>query len=157
MEPMEVLKKLKNIEADKEFSRNSRILILNTPTRVKLTAWNIILKNLELGTSLALAGLLIFMIIGGFSAWKFFAPLRVANLDPAAMRAEAEAIDMQIQLANLNYNSVTAVNQSESTPQQKSNNGGKTGVSAAENINQTTPVASSTSLTVDSALQLLSE
>ncbi|MBU6500372.1 MAG: hypothetical protein KGJ89_00895 [Patescibacteria group bacterium] len=155
MDLLETLKKFKHIEPNQEFSKSSRILILNTPAKIRFTVWSVILKNMELGASLALAGLLIFMIVGGFSAWKFLAPLQVANLDPSTLRAEAHAIDIQIQLANLNYNGGSATTLNESTPQSSAY--GKS-ASIKSNQGQTAPGNSTTTnISVDDALHLLSE
>lgn len=109
MDLFKALKQLQKIESDEAFKKTSLNLILGArQTSVKPGVWGVILKNLELGASLALAGLLIFMIVGGFSAWKIFAPLQVANLDQATLRAEAQAIDIQIKLASLNYETTAA-------------------------------------------------
>jgi len=61
MDLFDTLKKLKRIEPDKEFSANSRVFILNTAPKIRMSAWGLILKNIELGAALALAGFLIFL------------------------------------------------------------------------------------------------
>ena len=44
------------------------------------------------------------MILGGFSALKFLSPLQqLTTIDPIGLRAEADAIDIQIQLTGLDY------------------------------------------------------
>jgi hypothetical protein len=49
------------------------------------------------------AGVFVILLVGGFSTWKFLSPLHVESLDPAGLRAEAHAIDIQIQLADIAY------------------------------------------------------
>jgi hypothetical protein len=157
MDLFETLKKLKGIEPDRGFSLNSRNLILNTAPKIKIGVWNIILKNIELGAALALAGLLIFLTIGGFSAWRFLAPLQLTNLDPSSIRAEAEAIDIQIKLADLNYAEPTSTATSESTKmsaaagQGNKNSSRSAGAPASQNSN------SSSAISIDEALEKLSE
>ena len=43
------------------------------------------------------------LVLGGASFSQLLSPVKLASLDPAGIRAEAEAIDIQIQLSNLNY------------------------------------------------------
>ncbi len=114
----ELLKQFKYIEADREYTRKSRSLILSAKHTARVSLADIFLKNVQLAASVALAGLLIFMIVGGFSAWRMFSPLQIANLDPVGLKAEAQAIDIQIQLANLNYGeaALAPAKSGESTP-----------------------------------------
>jgi len=62
---------------------------------------------------MALAGLLLLLLFGGFSALRFLSPLP-QSLDPTTLKAEAQAIDIQIQLAALSYTQSSSTN--ESTP-----------------------------------------
>ncbi|MDP2598365.1 MAG: hypothetical protein Q8P49_00875, partial [Candidatus Liptonbacteria bacterium] len=83
------------------------------------------------------------------------APLQISNLDPAMLKAEAQAIDIQIQLINLSYDAVNAnapsSGENESTPSVASP---KKPVS----IIVEGPIDStSTSLSIDEALQQLSK
>lgn len=151
------LQSLKAIEPRKDFTIKSRSLILGEDRPMVATIWGIILKNVEMGASLALVGLLIFMILGGFSAWNFFAPLRISNLDPASLKAEAQAVDIQIQLTNLNYAEAAALPTkiSESTvpaqaPASKDQKRTKSGEESVPFENSTAPVS------IDEVLQELS-
>lgn len=158
MDVIKILKNLKNIEPGKEFTETSRSLILNVTPKPKSGFLNILVKNLELGVSLALAGLLIFLIVGGFSAWRIFSPMQISNIDPVALRAEAQAIDIQIQLANLNYKTITPPKSDESTP--PSAPAAATNPAAPGNQTKSNPGANASTsipLTVDEALQKLSE
>lgn len=107
------LKKLRSIQADKRFTERSRFLIVgeHKPRNV----WSVILKNVELGATFALAGVLIITIFGGFSTWKFLSPLKLSNLDTTGLTAEAQAVDIQIQLSNLSYDEIAGVARSAST------------------------------------------
>jgi hypothetical protein len=158
MDVVEILKKLKDIKPRKEFTETSRVLILNTAPKPKLNFWNILIKNIELGASLALAGLLIFLVIGGFSAWKMFSPIQISNIDPSALKAEAQAIDMQIQLANLSYQNVSASRSGESTPPSAPAAANNTSNKNQAKPNPEASASTSTQLiTIDEALQKLSE
>ncbi len=153
---LEQLKKLQAIQADKRFTERSRAMLIGT--RRPLRVWDIILKNIELGASVALAGILIIIIFGGFSAWKFLSPLKLSNLDTTGLKAEAQAIDMQIDLTNLNYNEIISTTQPLST-RPKSIAAPKTQTST---VQIKTPEASTTtttddSLTIEEALKKLSE
>ncbi|SRR5258708_39879769 len=117
MNLLENLKNLKHIEPSRDFKEKSRALILNTLPAQKIGIFDIILKKVEIAASVGLAGVLIFLIFGGFSAWKFMGPLNVSGLDPTGLKAEADAVDMQIELTNLNYNAPNAAAPvAESTP-----------------------------------------
>jgi hypothetical protein len=159
MDLIDTIKKLKNIEADKEFTRTSRSLILNTRREIKLNFWGLLLRSIELGVSLALAGLLIFMTLGGFSAWRFLSPLQITvNLDPVSLRAEAQAIDIQIQLANLNYNEgALGLKSGESTPASIGQSKQGEEAAAANTSPKTENSSTTNALSVDEALQKLSE
>ena len=59
------------------------------------------MNALQSGSAIALTGALLFLLIGGFSIARFLETS--GGLDPYSLRAEAEAIDIQIQLAQLAY------------------------------------------------------
>lgn len=119
MNLIELLKQFKHIEPDRDFSRKSRTIILGSRPSFRASAWMLFAQNLEFGTSVALASLLIIMVVGGFSVWGTFSPFPISNLDPTGLKAEAEAIDMQIQLTRLDYagDNLLVTTSSESTPQ----------------------------------------
>lgn len=96
------LKKFKNIQADPEYAKRSRDFILHTPAPTTYrTFWHFVLHNLEIGAAVGLTGIVLFLILGGSSLSTFLSPFRLSSLDPAGLRAEADAIDIQIQLTNL--------------------------------------------------------
>ncbi|MEY4731668.1 MAG: hypothetical protein RL681_614 [Candidatus Parcubacteria bacterium] len=112
---MDLLKQLKRIAPDPSFSARSRIeLLAQMPVRiVRPSLWQFLGESVASAGALALVGILLLVAVGGFSAWNFLTPLRIASLDPAGLTAEAEAIDIQIQLAGVGY---TDSPMAESTP-----------------------------------------
>ena len=106
MNLFEILQELKKIEPDPAFSENSRRMVLMSAPAERLSPRRILARSLAAAGSLAMAGALIFIIAGGLSATNL-AP-QFSSIDPMALRAEAEAIDMQINLLNVNYAEVTA-------------------------------------------------
>lgn len=160
MDLIKNLKQLKNIEADRAFTERSRNLILGPERGAAVGFWNIVLKNVEVGASLALAGLLIFMILGGFSALKFLSPLRqLTAIDPISLRAEADAINIQIQLTGLDYEEggpETKLN--KSTPAFAPDSDTETKTSEEQEVVSEEPADDSPlKLSIDEALQILSE
>ncbi len=109
MNLLTTLKKLQRTQPDPEYRVRSRSIILQTTlplSRLQIVGrW--IWGNVESAATLALAGLCLFLVFAGFSLWKSFSPLGIAQLDLASLRAEAQAIDIQIKLAGLQYEGST--------------------------------------------------
>ncbi len=106
MDILKLLKKLKQIEADSGYTRRSRLLILQSKPNVSplpITFSRILVNSLQMGTTVVLTGLLIVLILGGFSAGRFLTPFRLSSLDPESLRAEANAIDIQVKLIGPAY------------------------------------------------------
>jgi hypothetical protein len=106
MELIELLQKLKTIKPAPHYSRLSRERILNLSGEKKglfSAAWQLILRSLQFGSALALATILIMLVVGGFAVWKSVSHVELGSLNPSSLRAEAEAIDVQIQLTNIVY------------------------------------------------------
>lgn len=99
-----LLKQLKKIEPHPHYVQKSRRMIIGERKKLLpvFSLKNIIFQTLQSGSVIALAGILIFLIATGFAS-KFFSPFQLAGLDPATLQAEAEAIDIQIQLAKIAY------------------------------------------------------
>ena len=165
MDIFKSLKQLKSIQPDQDFSRRSLHLILNAvPAQAqRQTLKDMLWKSLEFAGAVALAGLLIFLITGGSSS--ITSPFQVANFDSATLKAEAHAIDMQIQLTNLDYDLVTSPlatsSSGESTPSvMVPSNGAPSiapSVSAPQATSSVSGSASTTPLSVDQALDQLSK
>lgn len=156
------LKNLQRLEADTRYREQSKAAILATPQRRGF--WGTVFTQLEVGASVAFAAALIIAILGGLSSWRVFAPFHAANLDTAGLKAEAQAIDAQIQFTNLTYSETTRPRYTQPSPQQSSSTS-----SPEMNISGETTAAPSSSspaiqeatssdeaVSVDEALELLS-
>ena len=61
-------------------------------------------QSFQYGSSIVATTAVVLLLLGGFSVLRIFSPLsKLSSLDAAALQAEAQAIDMQIQLTNLSY------------------------------------------------------
>jgi hypothetical protein len=103
MNLLDILKQFKNIEPASAFTATSKrdILAQNNPVAAwsaKKTFFHII----ETGAAVALTGFFILLLSGAFSNSQL-APVKYSVIDPQGLRAEAQAIDIQIELAKLNY------------------------------------------------------
>lgn len=110
------LKTMRNITPEAGYTRRSRSLLVAAPvTQKPLSTWRVLVTSFQFGSATALTAVLLLVIIGGFSAWKLISPFRLGSLDPASLRAEAEAIDIQIELTNLAYPEASREAAAEST------------------------------------------
>ena len=101
MNLFETLQKLKNIQPDQAFSERSRRDILMSTPQERFLPRVVFARFIGATGSLVLAGILIFIIAGGLSTTDL-AP-KFSSIDPVALRAEAQAIDTQIDLLNVDY------------------------------------------------------
>ncbi len=157
MDLLNTLKKFKNIQPERGYAEKSRSLVLSVKREARFNVWNIALRNIELGATFALAGVLILLIVGGFSSWEGAAPLYISNLDPAGLKAEATAIDIQIQLMNLDYagGAVSAKSAESTTPLSPAAN---EAAPAAPTANTALPnTTTSAPISIDEVLLKLSE
>ncbi len=106
MNLFETLQELKKIQPDPAFSENSRRMVLMSTPKESLSPRRVFARSLAVAGSLVMAGALIFIIVGGLSATNL-AP-QFSSIDPTALRAEAQAIDTQINLLNVDYTETTA-------------------------------------------------
>lgn len=98
--------KLNTIVPRAEYTKRSRGLLVGSSFRIEKDAfrpWHLFLHGIQFGSALALVGLLFLLISGSFSAWQSASPFRLSSLDPAGLRAEAEAVDIQLQLTGIAY------------------------------------------------------
>ncbi len=101
-----IFKQLKNIEPENDYARGSRARILGSSRWSSLPRrrpFQIILQALQSGSAIALAGVALLLVLGGLSLWRVLDLVGLSGLDPAGLKAEAQAVDLQIQLSNLNY------------------------------------------------------
>jgi len=161
MDVLNLLKQLKNIEPDRTRAEESKFIILNenpTPPKTGIfRVWQLTLRSMETGSAIALAGVVLILILGGFGKIQTFSPLNLSGLDHAGLRAEAEAIDAQIQLTNLIYQEPAEISVLNSTPSlaEKEAVSPKTESAVVE-----TPTEASSSLPeigIDEALDILAE
>jgi hypothetical protein len=110
MKLFDLLKQFKNIEPDAGYSQHSRTEILLTPqnARPALRGMFAFLHVVETGAAVVLAGFFILILTGSFAPTKSISPIQYSVVDPQGLHAEAQAIDMQIQLADIEYPQVTS-------------------------------------------------
>lgn len=116
MEIEKVLRQFKNIRPRDEFSKISRATILATPRIPQRTWAEILWPSLRFSSAALITGFIIFVVVGVFSLTGINSKVPVASLDPITLRAEAEAIDIQIQLTALGYDNPLQVIHDTSTP-----------------------------------------
>lgn len=172
MKLSDILKPFKNIQPDADFSRRSRAEVLLSPQNERRTVRGIFvfLHIIETGAAVALAGFFILVLTGSFSPTNSIAPIQYAVIDPAGLHAEAQAIDMQIQLADVVYPQVTST--VTATPAAsaaltkafaaalsatKLSSSTATATSSRETSTSSAPATSTSPLSVDQALQQLTQ
>lgn len=166
MKISEILKQFKTITPDAEYAEKSKRAVLAAPQSfaVRDRGIMIFLRFLETGAALALGGFFILLATGSFSGSKYLAPVQYSVIDPNGLHAEAQAIDIQIQLANLDY---AVASTSESTTATVTGNakamvraltvkGSGTAVSSATSTASASTTVPST-LSVDESLKALSQ
>jgi hypothetical protein len=173
MKLSDLLKQFKNIEPDAQFSQRSKREILLSPQAGHRTMRGVFafLHIIETGAAVALAGFFILILTGSFSPTRSIAPIQYSVIDPQGLQAEAQAIDMQIQLADIQYPQVTstAAASGESTAASPAEltkvfaaalgapaSSTAASSSAAGASTSTASSTASTTLSVDQALQQLS-
>ncbi|MDO8664060.1 MAG: hypothetical protein Q7K44_00690 [Candidatus Liptonbacteria bacterium] len=127
MELIELLKKLKNIKPDSDYSRKSRLVILshgstqltiNKESRLPVFSFSfkqVATGVLRSGWAMALTAIFLFLTIGSFSVLKILSPATTAVVDLTGLKAEAQAIDAQIELTNVVYNASVGIENKTST------------------------------------------
>jgi len=106
MTSKEFIQKLKEILPGREYAESSKRAIFAVEQYPKWSFMGSLTESLSTGVAIVLAGALLIMVMGGFSS---LSPFNLKSLDPAGLKAEAEAIDIQIRLSNLDYNAFTRV------------------------------------------------
>jgi hypothetical protein len=165
MKLFDALKQFRNIEPDAQFTQRSRTEILLSPQTERRTMSGVFtfLHVAETGAVVALVGFFILILTGSFAPTRPIAPIRYSVIDPQGLRAEAEAIDMQIRLVNVGYPQATSTIASALTAASPAALGNafatvlgsqSTSSAAAGGVTST---ASTTTLSIDQALQELSQ
>lgn len=155
MNSLESLKKLKTIEPDSKFSRESKALILSSPSKYSYRPLTLIIRGMESSLAIALGGVLLLILLGGVSLLKFLTPSQTASLNFNNIQAEAQEINAQIKLANLNYY-LSSLDASSSEKKKQLSAPVVASSSVAGDLNAVASSASS-SLNMESALEELSK
>lgn len=105
MELEKLLKKLKEIEPSREFTQQSKLVILATAQNKSKAIFDqpIWRWGVRFSGSLTLVSIFIILIVTGFSIRKTSNYDSLPGFDIKAIKAEAQAIDIQIKLTNLDY------------------------------------------------------
>ena len=106
MDPINELQKLKKIEPRAHYVHASKSRVLShTPLMQRgVREWlSYFTHHVQFGSALAFAALLIAIAWGGFSNIQTLSPFALSSLNPAGLHAEADAIDIQIKLADIAY------------------------------------------------------
>lgn len=109
MKLFSTLSQLKKIQPNPEYTRVSRLDLVSRAQTIHPRAnlrsaiATFLLSNFEAGGAIVLSGLAIFLFFGGFSFLGSALPLGLSSFDRSALKAEAEAIDIQIKLADVSY------------------------------------------------------
>lgn len=120
MDIIAILKKLKEIEADREYTKKSRMVILGAEYHKKpISPWRFLTDTIQFGSGIALAWLLILIILGGFSGEEF----TPSGVELRSLRAEAEAIDVQIELVDLKLDQAVLSQKPEIAPRETPGSG----------------------------------
>ena len=154
MNLFELLKEFKKIEPRKDFTENSRRVVLAHEPINPFSPHHILTRTIAIASSVVLAGALIFIVAGGLSATKL-AP-RFSSINPTALHAEAQAINAQINLLNVNYTENTVSTKSISI-KNHALSAGATGVASSSISTTTASLTPTSTLSVDAALQELSQ
>jgi hypothetical protein len=172
MNLLETLKNFKDIKPDAAYTEKSKRMILATEPRERWSFGRGLMNIFETGIAVALAVFFILVIAGQFSNAPYVSPARFSVINPETLHAEAQAVDIQIQLASVAYkeatSTTTAVN--ETTPQTVLASGTTPLASAgfaptalrasgvaSSSVATSTSVGTSTAISVDQALKELSQ
>lgn len=103
------LKSLKNIKPESRYVLSSKAEILGSRVPATSLFGTFVLTNSRVAfATVGLAGILIFGMI------RFASPNEIA-IDTSSLKAEAQAIDIQIELANINYSEID-YSENQTTP-----------------------------------------
>lgn len=173
----ETLKQFKKIAPDAAYSEKSKRIVLATLPRERWTIRRGLLHIFETGIAVALAVFFIFVVTGQIANTPYVKnvePVQFSVINPETLKAEAQAVDMQIQLAEVAY-AVPTSTPNESTAQTATGttsatqsgfaaavlravgaNGANTSSSSTTGVAGSSTATSSAVVSVDQALNALS-
>jgi len=166
MDLFETLKQFKQIEPDASYKETSKRAVLATLPREPLSFKKTLATFVETGLAFSLVAFFILLATGQFfgSETPYVSPIQLSVVNPDALHAEAQAIDMQIKLANLSYQeSTTTISNSLTTSNTKA---ASKALIAPSVVSETSPdsesLAAATStpsstISIDQALEQLGE
>ncbi len=161
MELIDILKKLRAIKADSGYTKESRSFILSSGKRnepnLAFFAKELAIGIFRSGWSIALTAVLLLLTMGSFSIIKVLHPVTSAVVDVAGMKAEAQAIDAQIELNNVEYVATGIVNKTSTASMALPEIKPKAKASQVKPGLMTLVETTSTAPTIDSVLETLSE
>ena len=167
MNLFDILKQFKNIEPDPAYKESAKRAILAQTPHEPWSARRTVLTFFETSIAVALAGFFVLVITGTFPPASYVAPAQFSVIDPATLRAEAQAVDMEIQLAQITYTEATT--SAESTLQAATDSvptssaavlkalQAATSSSVAPAPSTTTSSTPSSTLSIDAALRELTQ
>lgn len=103
MNLFEVLKQFKDIHSDPAYRERSKQEILS---HVPVEHWNprrVVFAMFETGIAVALSVFFIIAVAGKLPNSSYVAPSQLSAMNPQTLRAEAQAVDIQIKLAQVAY------------------------------------------------------
>jgi hypothetical protein len=163
MNLLETLKQFKRIEPDRGYTERSKrtIIAMHRPAPRPTSVFVMALRVFETGAAVVLAGFFILLITGNLSNSPL-APVQYSVIDPNSLRAEAQAIDMQIELANVTYPQSPSTAESTApvgTPATSQNlaNAITAATSSPAAATGTATSTASSTLSIDQALQELAK
>ncbi len=113
MKLFETLKQFKNLGPDADYAARSKRAILAMPQREPRKY--LVRSIFEAGIAVALAGFFVLLITNGFSSTSYLTPVEHSVIDSQVLTAEAQAVDIQIKLANLTYDQSQSSSSSATT------------------------------------------
>lgn len=116
MELFTLLKKFQRIEPHGAYTEHSKSVILSMPRiEPEPTAWAEVIRLFGTRPVWMTATAMMIIVVGVGVFLNLSPNSTISSLDPVTLKAEADAIDIQIQLTNLTYNEPLRAGSGEST------------------------------------------
>lgn len=110
-----IVKRLSTIKPREEYTTLSRSRLLAQGVAPGMSFALFAKYIFRTGANMAVVAVALLIVFGGFSLARQFTPLGFSSLDPVGLEAEAEAIDIQVKLTDLNYKEEIQQKTNEST------------------------------------------
>ncbi len=152
-----ILHKLRTIEPDQRYTDRSLNAIIGSPRNSKRWLSLTLLHIAEYGSAVALVSLLFLVMLGNSSLNSLFSPIQSGSLNSGGLRAEAEAIDIQIKLLDVDYIESSSTLPTSNTSRIAKKKSLRTAIIAPKQSTSTPQAETSTPPTIEDVLELLSE